>query len=321
MSPKIASLSSEFIWRRIHSLMGFWLIVYLVEHLLVNSQAALWIGDDGHGFVKLVNLLESIPYLQVVEILLIGIPLGIHGIWGISRALSSKTNVQPSAGHRPSLPFARNWAYTAQRLSSWILLIGICFHVAQMRFLDYPKKAIQQGQEFYFVKLDFDSGLYTLAERLQVSLYSAKQVKEIGQQNLAFLGSSQEIEFYEPSEEQKAVSQQSIKQKADWYRVLSSFELQDHQVVAVASQPGVSMLLTVRDTFKSVWMRIFYTLFVLAAVFHAMNGLWTFLITWGVILTYSAQKRMIPVTVLGMILLSSLGLAAIWASYLINLRS
>ena len=67
-SVSAAEISSTFIWRRVHSLMGFWLVLYLILHLLTNSQAALWIGDDGNGFVRMVNSLESLPYLQVVEI-------------------------------------------------------------------------------------------------------------------------------------------------------------------------------------------------------------------------------------------------------------
>ncbi len=72
--------------------MGLWLILYLIEHLIVNSQADLWIGDDGIGFIGLVNLLESLPYLLVIEIVFIGTSLLIHGILGVERALTAKTN-------------------------------------------------------------------------------------------------------------------------------------------------------------------------------------------------------------------------------------
>jgi len=67
-------------------------------------------------------------------------------------------------------------------------------------------------------------------------------------------------------------------------------------------------------------MAILYTIFLLAAAFHAFNGLWTFLITWGFILSYRSQRAMLPVSYFGMILLSLLGLAAIWGSYWFNLR-
>lgn len=37
-------LPSAFIWRRAHSLTGLWLVLFLIEHLLTNSQAALFLA-------------------------------------------------------------------------------------------------------------------------------------------------------------------------------------------------------------------------------------------------------------------------------------
>ena len=121
--------------------MGLWLVLYLIEHLLVNSQAALWIGDDGSGFVRMVDSLESLPYLQVIEILFIGVPLLIHGVWGVKRAFDARLNSSRTDGSAPAMKYGSNRAFTWQRLTSWILLFGIAAHVVQMRFLDMPKKA------------------------------------------------------------------------------------------------------------------------------------------------------------------------------------
>lgn len=246
---------STFIWRRLHSLMGLWLVLYLIEHLIVNSQATLWIGDDGSGFVKLVDSLESLPYLQVIEIIFIGVPFAVHMVWGVKRALSAKTN---------HLPYERNRAFTWQRLSSWILLFGVVAHVIQMRFVEMPKKIDQQ----YVVKITDDPGLSTLASRLNVQL-----------------------------------------------------EKEGDVVIARAPDPGKAMLLVVRDTFKSPFISVLYTIFLLAAAFHAFNGLWTSLITWGAMLSYRSQKAMIPLCWIGVGILTFLGLAAIWGSYWINLKS
>jgi succinate dehydrogenase / fumarate reductase cytochrome b subunit len=92
-------------------------------------------------------------------------------------------------------------------------------------------------------------------------------------------------------------------------------------VQVVAKNPGVAMLFMVRDKFKSIWVSGFYTIFVMAAAYHAWNGFWTFLITWGIVLSYRAQRSMIPVSVIGMGVSIALGLAAIWLSYWVNLRN
>jgi succinate dehydrogenase / fumarate reductase cytochrome b subunit len=275
MDSKMA-VSSAFIWRRVHSLMGFWLIIYLFEHLIVNSQAALWIGSDGSGFVHLVNSLESLPFLQVIETVLIGIPLAIHMVWGVHRIFQAKSNAGKTDGTTPSLgQYSRNRAYTWQRLTSWILLVGIIAHVVQMRFVHYPKKMHVEGQEKWVSQIRFDEGLVTLAPRLGVEIENLSEVNPPRAGNV---------------------------------------------VDAVSPTIGTAFLLVVRDAFKSPVQSILYSIFVLAAAFHALNGFWTFLITWGVILSYRSQRAMIPVSVIGMGLLSFLGLAAIWGSYWINLR-
>lgn len=290
-----STVSSAFIWRRIHSLMGFWLVIYLLEHLITNSQAALWIGDDGIGFIRLVNLLESLPYLQVVEWILIGIPLLVHGIWGVKRALSARFNAYTISDGKPSLPYTRNQAYTWQRLSSWILLFGIIFHVIDMRFINQPKKVLIDNEICYFNAISFDDGLTTLGPRLHVSFYTPQQIAEI-------------------------CAQPEMKNRK-WIQKLKSFQLESNEVVAQSMNPGTAMLLMVRDEFKSPFSSILYTIFVLAASFHAFNGFWTFLITWGAILSYRSQKAMLPISAFGVLLMSFLGLAAIWGSYWINLRN
>ncbi len=323
MSVQTSSISSAFIWRRVHSLMGLWLVLYLIVHLITNSQAALWFGDDGSGFVKMVNALETLPYLQVVETVLIGIPLLIHGVWGVKRALTSKLNSSGGDGSRPGLKYNRNRAFTWQRLSSWILLVGIIGHVVQMRFLDAPKKAMSTVGEQYFVKLNFDEGLYTLAARLHVNLFSpgdvesaAKQVRTMGPMCMPRLGNGK----YNADEDSARMMAQKAQEEKEWMAALASFKLKDTQVVAVSSMPGTAFLLMVRDTFKSPIMAVLYTIFLLAAAFHAFNGFWTFLITWGMILSYRSQRAMVSVSIMGMVVLSLLGLAAIWCSYWVNLR-
>ena len=123
-------IPNAFLWRRAHSLTGLWLVIFLIEHLLTNSQAALWIGDNGLGFIQAVNSLKELPHLQAIEIFLLGVPLLVHGLWGVKYLMTSKMNSFASDGSSPSLPqYPRNRAYTWQRITSWILLVGIAAHV------------------------------------------------------------------------------------------------------------------------------------------------------------------------------------------------
>ena len=319
--------------------MGLGLVLFLLEHLFTNSQAALYFGNEGSGFITLINGIYNIPGLVAVEVALIGVPLLVHMIWGIKYALTSRPNSFSNDGSRPALPqYRRNRAYTLQRITSWILLVGIILHVAQMRFIESPATAQLGSEKYYMIELSLDSGLYPLAVRQDVQLYDAAAINEqrgFVAQHLAEhpqllpsierlkelvrqRGATPNAPFSESFLE--VVSQAvNIGQLQLWVQALEAHSLDEGEVLAVSTQPGVVWLLKIRDTFKSVWMRILYTIFVIAACFHAFNGLWTALITWGALLSSRAQTQMALVAKGMFVLLSLMGLAAIWATYLSEL--
>jgi len=307
-------IPGHFIWRRAHSLMGIWLVLFLMEHLFTNSQAALYIGDDGAGFVTAVSWIKSLPYLQVIELVLLGIPFLIHGIWGIKYLFTAEYNSNASDGSKPSLPqYKRNKAYTWQRITSWILFVGIIAHVVQMRFINYPTSTRFNGQNYYMLPVTIDKGLYPLSYRLDFELYDQKKIDaykmDIENKRESFLGNQSE----------DLVKKQSQLQEHAWLQALEARALASNELMVVAPSFGTAELLMVRDTFKSPLMIILYTGLVLAACFHAFNGLWTAMISWGVTLTAASQTLMRKIAVGLMVVVTFLGLAAIWGTYWINL--
>ena len=95
----------------------------------------------------------------------------------------------------------------------------------------------------------------------------------------------------------------------------------DNLAVVRTCDFGTATLLAVRDAFQSVWVCVLYTFFVLAACFHAMNGVWTFAISWGITLSERSRKMTRRVSDAIMLLIVFLGLAAIWGTYWINLKN
>lgn len=330
------ALPRAFVWRRLHSLMGLWLVLFLMEHLLVNSQAALLLGDNGRGFVEMVNSIHNLPYLQVIEFALLGVPILIHLVWGLKILFTAKSNANRSDGSKPSLPeYGRNRAYSWQRITSWILAVFLLCHVAKFRFIDYPLSLNEGTHSFYFVRVDLDNGLYTVASRLGVTLYDKaaveKEEQKLGERRAeAALIEAAQSYFDESSKKtnqfdsQRSIildAAQKFQQKQAFVEKLGSLPLKSHQIVAVAPDFGTASLLAVRDTFKSPLYVTLYTIFVLCACFHAFNGLWTFLITWGVILRMTAQKRMVSVCLGIMLVIAFLGLASVWGTYFLNLKT
>jgi succinate dehydrogenase / fumarate reductase, cytochrome b subunit len=330
------TLPRAFVWRRLHSLMGLWLVLFLMEHLLVNSQAALLLGDNGQGFVEMVNSIHNLPYLPVIEFTLLGVPILIHLVWGIKILFTAKSNAIRSDGSRPSLPeYGRNRAYSWQRITSWILAFGLIAHVAKFRFIDYPLSLNEGTHSSYFVRLDLDNGLYTVASRLGATLYDSTAVSKEEQRlkertSEAALIEAAQSYFGESTKKtagydsQRAIildAAQKFEQKQAFVERLRHLPLKNSQIIAVTPDFGTASLLAVRDTFKSPIYVTLYTIFVLSACFHAFNGLWTFLITWGVILRMTAQKRMVSVCIGIMLVIAFLGLASIWGTYFLNLKT
>lgn len=300
-----AVLEKTFVWRRLHSLMGLWLVLFLFEHLLVNSQAALWLGDNGRMFVQMVEGIHNLPYLEAIEIFLLGFPILFHGILGVKYLFTAKFNSGRTDGSAPSLRLGRNRAYTWQRITSWILLFLLVFHIVKFRFIEYPHTAMVSGKQSYFVNISLDEGLPSVAKKLGAEIYDPARIAK------------EKATFAERKVEDTTEYQQ---QKA-WVATLSEKKLDENDVVAVAESFGTASLLTVRDTFKNPYYVALYTIFVLAACFHAFNGFWTFLITWGVVLSMIAQRRMTKVAWGLMALVAFWGLAAVWGTYWINLKT
>lgn len=311
MTTEMKTIPQAFIWRRVHSLFGLWLVIFLIEHLFINSQAALWIGDDGANFIQSANSLESWPYLQVFEVLLLGLPLMIHTIWGIKYLLTAKYNSYGGNGKEPYLPnYSRNHAYTWQRITSWILILGILAHVIHMRFIEHPMNFKHGTQSDFVVKIGMDSGLVSLAKRLNVQLYDGDQLNQaVHLMGLRDSNSDKEGLVYGHS----FLSSQEVD-------TLKKMALGPQQTFALAKDFGTAELLMLRDTFKKPIMLLLYTLFVLAACYHAFNGLWTFMITWGITLSQRSQSWMLKVSTLLMIGVGLLGLSSIWITYWINLK-
>jgi succinate dehydrogenase / fumarate reductase cytochrome b subunit len=332
MSSPAPAVPKPFVMRRLHSITGLMLTIFLIEHLLTNSQAALWIGEDGAGFIRMVNAIHDLPFLQAIEWMLIGFPFLIHGYLGIKVALQARLKSFSTDGSRPSLPqYARNQAYTWQRLTSWVLLVGVLLHVAHFRFLRQPVTLQNGASSNYLVKLSRDPGLFTVADRLQVALFNPDQIE---QERALLRQEEQSFNVLSLTEQSPQSSQagprrsivarvegQHLQAFQRYVEALSDFQLAPDQVVGVAQNFGTALLMAVRDSLKIWWVCLLYTLLVLAGSFHAFNGLWIFCIHWGAVLSAKSQ-RVLAHLCMGLVgLFAFLGLAAVWGTYWINLRT
>lgn len=302
-------IPQAFVWRRLHSLTGLWFTIFLIQHLFVNSQAGLFLGDDGGGFIKGVNSIHELPYLVFVEIGVLAVPILIHMVWGVQYLFTAKYNSFGDSGTTPYLPeYPRNRAYTWQRITAWFLLFAVVGHVVHMRFIEYPASAKKGPNEFYMVRIGLDDGVQTVAQRLDVEILDLAQI----QKQMSLLDKE--------GEPKTALEAQEVRQQREYVEALTSRPLYEGQGVAVAKNFGTAELMMLRETFQMPVMLVLYTLFVLTACFHAFNGLWTFLFKWGVTVSERSRRLFLYVSYSLMAMVASLGLSAIWLTYWVNLK-
>ena len=270
----------SFFLRRIQSLTGFFLVIFLFEHLLTNSTASLWL-NQGNFFIKAVNAFQGLKYLKTIEITLIGIPIFLHASLGVKYITTGELNSFKTNGKRPSLyQYKRNKAYSWQRITSYIIGVILVFHVVQMKFINKPKKVILKNETYYLVKVKKDDKLASLAASMGVELFSNQETKFF-----------EDKKFFEDN--------------------LKKIKLKDNQVLALTKESGQAFLLEVRNILKNPFMVFIYSFFVLGTSFHAFNGLWTFLMTWGFIISNRSQTISLSVCFWMMVFVLTLGFISI----------
>ncbi|NGQ94409.1 succinate dehydrogenase [Brevibacillus sp. SYP-B805] len=198
--------SHHFFNRKLHSLLGLFPVgLYLLVHLVTNYQATR--GEA--AFNQAVAFLESLPFLIVLEFVLIYLPLLFHAILGIYIAFQAKHNVS-------SFGYFRNHMFLWQRLTGIITLIFISWHVWETR-----------------------------------------------------------IQY-----------------------ALGAKELNYQMMVDILSNPA---------------MVVFYTIGILSAVFHFSNGIWSFLVHWGITVGPRSQRAATYLTMGIFVVVSFIGLRAMAA--------
>ena len=139
---------SDFFWRRLHSLLGIIPIgAFLVQHLLINYFAVY--GKE--SFNKAAGFVEGLPFLIVLEFVFIYLPILYHAILGIYIAFTARNN--PSR-----YGYFRNWMFYLQRITGFIALVFIGWHVWQTRIqvalgnaqINYDMMADILGNPLYF---------------------------------------------------------------------------------------------------------------------------------------------------------------------------
>jgi succinate dehydrogenase / fumarate reductase cytochrome b subunit len=122
--PIRAGQGHSFLWRRLHSLSGIVPIgAFLIEHFISNAFAT----NGPHAYANQVKFLTSLPFVPVLEIVGIYIPILYHSLYGFYIWFRGQSNVS-------DYPWAGNFMYSAQRWTGAITFAYILWHTYTMRF-------------------------------------------------------------------------------------------------------------------------------------------------------------------------------------------
>ncbi|SFI91559.1 succinate dehydrogenase subunit C [Paenibacillus sp. UNC496MF] len=116
---------NSYLSRKIHSLLGVIpLGLFIIEHMVSNFSA---VEKGPQGFKDTVKFLNDLPFVFVLELVGIWLPLLFHGVYGLYVAYQSNLNTG-------RFQYGRNWAFTLQRITGVITFIFVFWHMYQARF-------------------------------------------------------------------------------------------------------------------------------------------------------------------------------------------
>lgn len=134
------SKDREFLWRRLHSLLGVVPVgLFLVFHLSLNFTA---VGGD-EAYNNATGMMDLVPHwlLLAMEWIIIYIPLMFHGFYGVFIAFTATHNTKRFSTFR-------NWMFKLQRFTGIFLVVFVAWHVFQTRV----QKALGSEVDFDMMK-------------------------------------------------------------------------------------------------------------------------------------------------------------------------
>lgn len=158
VAPLRAGEGHEFLLRRLHSLSGIVPVgAFLFEHIMVSNAVAT---GGPTAYAHQVRFLGGLPFVFLLELFGIWLPIAFHGGYGIYLWIKARPNLI-------AYPWLGNWMYSLQRWTGGIAFAYIAWHTWTMRFSgidlhQYPGAAFGKVQlevfqplflAFYFVGL------------------------------------------------------------------------------------------------------------------------------------------------------------------------
>ncbi len=119
-----SKFSRTFLLRKLHQITGIVpLGLFFFVHMFTNAKAM----NGAEIFNDAVADIHHLPFLLLIEVFGIFLPLVYHSVYGVFISAESRSNVL-------SYGYGRNWLYLFQRITGIFLFGFILFHLLHLRF-------------------------------------------------------------------------------------------------------------------------------------------------------------------------------------------
>lgn len=154
----------SFVLHKLHSLSGVFPIgVFLIQHLLANSYSL----RSAEAFNTVIAVFGHLPFVAVLEIGLLAIPILFHSIYGFIIA----AEMQGPGGNLAHYGYTRNWLYWLQRWSGVIAFFYMAFHVYSTSI---TRRIVEHQQHSYdagFWSIGYQAMAWRFAEPWYLLIY------------------------------------------------------------------------------------------------------------------------------------------------------
>lgn len=267
------------ILRRVFSITGFIAVIFFIQHLFINFFSSFWLINKAKYFISMITFYHTIIGIKYLEIVFIAIPFILHGLIGLKYMIKKRYSL------KTDVFYDQQKGCVFQRITAWILLIGIALHVLQMRFINHPIKTQINNEKYFAVKVKKSDKIYKVAKKLNFKILEKKAPNKISYQKVHVMKNQDNI-------------------------------LDANQTYALTKNSSKALLIVIINNFQSKIMVFLYTVYVIAASFHVFNGLWLFLISFKIIKTDIAKKNVLKICMGLVFLYFIFGLSAIWVNFL-----
>ncbi len=162
-----ARFRDSYLLHKLHSLSGILPIgLFMIFHLTVNSYSL----RGANEFNVAAKAISYAPFIVLLEIGIIAIPILFHAIYGIFIAME----MQGPGGNVSYYGYQRNWLYVLQRWSGVVALAYLLWHTYDTTFTKYYIELTggEVGHELGFKAISFDA----MAWRMANPIYLAFQI-------------------------------------------------------------------------------------------------------------------------------------------------